>query len=94
MWEVLEHRRAARRLDRLPVDILARYEKWKDIVRVSGPQGLRLIKGFHDEALRGEWRGHRSSRLSQQYRVIYRVEAELVEVLVVDVTPHDYRRKR
>ncbi len=94
MWEVLEHRRAARRLDRLPVDILARYEKWKDIVRVSGPQGLRLIKGFHDEALRREWRGHRSSRLSQQYRVIYRVEAELVEVLVVDVTPHDYLRKR
>ena len=94
MWEVLEHRRAARRLDRLPVDILARYEKWKDIVRVSGPQGLRLIKGFHDEALRGEWRGHRSSRLSQQYRVVYRVEAEQVEVLVVDVTPHDYRRKR
>ena len=35
-----------------PVDILARYEKWKDIVRVSGPQGLRLIKGFQDEVLR------------------------------------------
>ena len=87
-------RRAARRLDRLPIDILAMYEKWKDIVRVSGPQGLRLIKGFRDEALRGEWKGHRSSRLSQQYRVVYRVEAEQVEVLVVDVTPHDYRRKR
>jgi proteic killer suppression protein len=94
MWEVLEHRRAARRLDRLPKDVLARYEKWKDIVRVSGPQGLRLIKGFHDEALRGVWTGHRSSRLSQQYRVIYRVERERVEVLVVDVTAHDYRRKR
>lgn len=93
MWEVLEHRRAARRLDRLPVDILARYEKWKDIVRLSGPAGLRLIKGFHDEALSGEWKGHRSSRLNQQYRVIYRVEAKRVEVLVVDVTPHDYRRK-
>ena len=94
MWEVLEHRRAARRLDRLPAEVLVRYEKWKDIVRVSGPQGLRLIKGFHDEALRGEWKGHRSSRLTLQYRVIYRVEAEEVEVLVVDVAPHDYRRKR
>ena len=92
MWEILEHRRAVRRLDRLPVDTLARYEKWKDIVRVSGPKGLRLIIGFHDEALRGEWKGHPSSRLNQQYRVIYRVEAERVEVLVVDVTPHDYRR--
>jgi toxin HigB-1 len=93
MWEVLEHRRAARRLDRLPAEVLVRYEKWKDIVRISGPQGLRMIKGFHDEALRGEWKGHRSSRLNFQYRVIYRVEADEVEVLVVDVTPHDYRRK-
>lgn len=75
------------------MEVLAKYEKWKDIVKVSGPQGLRLIKGFHDEALRGEWKGHRSSRLSLQYRVIYKVEADRVEVLVVDVTPHDYRRK-
>lgn len=93
MWGVLEHRHASRRLDRLPVEVLARYEKWKDIVKLSGPQGLRLIKGFHDEALRGEWKGHRSSRLSLQYRVIYKVEADRVEVLVLDVTPHDYRRK-
>lgn len=93
MWEVLEHRRAARRLDRLPKDILKRYEKWKDIVTISGPSGLRLIKGFNDEALRGEWGGHRSSRLSQQYRVIYRIESERSEILVEDVTPHEYRRK-
>lgn len=90
MWEVYEHRQAAKRLDRLPVEVLKRYEKWKDIVRVSGPTGVRLIKGFHDEALRGEWKGHRSSRLSQQYRVIYKVEAERVEVIVMEITAHDY----
>jgi len=93
MWEVYEHRRVVGRLRRLPVEILKRYEKWKDIVRVSGPQGLRLIKGFHDEALRGQWENHRSSRLGPQYRVIYRVEERQVRVLVVDVTAHDYRRK-
>lgn len=93
MWEVLEHRRVARRLQRLPVEILKRYEKWKDIVRISSPAGLRLIKGFHDEALLGEWRGHRSSRLGLQYRVIYKIERQEVLVLVVDVTPHDYRRR-
>ncbi|WP_447975171.1 type II toxin-antitoxin system RelE/ParE family toxin [Nitrospira sp. Kam-Ns4a] len=91
MWEVYEHRRAAKRLDRLPKEILKRYEKWKDIVQISGPPGLRLIKGFHDESLRGQWRGHRSSKLSDQYRVIYKVEEE--QVLVMDVTAHDYRRK-
>ena len=66
---------------------------WKDIVRVSGPQGLRAIKGFHDEALRGEWKGHRSSRLGQQYRVIYQVEAQEIVVYVMELTAHDYRRK-
>ncbi len=77
----------------LPVDVLKRYEKWKDIVSISGPDGLRQIKGFHDEALRGEWKGYRSSRLNLQYRVIYKVEQGLVLVQVVSVTPHDYRRK-
>jgi addiction module RelE/StbE family toxin len=93
MWEVYEHRRVVGHLRRLPAEILKHYEKWKDIVHVSGPQGLRLIKGFHDEALRGQWVNHRSSRLGLQYRVIYRVEERQVQVLVVDITPHDYRRK-
>lgn len=93
MWELYEHRRVARRVGRLPIEVLKRYEKWKDIVRVSGPEGLRLIRGFRDEALRGEWRGHRSSRLGLQYRVVYRVMAREVQVLVIDITPHDYRKR-
>jgi len=64
---------------------------WKDIVSISGPDGLREIAGFRDEALRGEWKGHRSSCLNIQYRVIYKVENDLVLVQVV--SPHDYRRK-
>jgi addiction module RelE/StbE family toxin len=65
----------------------------KDIVSISGPQGLRLIRGFNDESLSGDWSGFRSSRLNQQYRVIYRGERQEVRVDVVSVTPHDYRRK-
>lgn len=93
MWEIFEHRRIAKRIEEAPTEVLKRYEKWKDIVRTSGPQGLRLIKGFHDEALQGEWKGYRSSRLGLQYRVIYKVEATQVTVFVIDLTPHDYRRK-
>ncbi len=93
MWDVYEHKKVIRRLSSLPVDILKRYEKWKDIVEVSGPKGLKLIKGFHDEALKGKWNGHRSSRLGRQYRVIYKVESDKLVVLVLEVTPHDYRRK-
>lgn len=93
MWQVFEHRRLDRRFQTLPSDILKRYEKWKDIVAISGPQGLRVIRGFRDEALKGPWEGFRSSRLGQKYRVIYRVEATRVLVQVIDLTPHDYRRK-
>ncbi|MDH3627187.1 MAG: type II toxin-antitoxin system RelE/ParE family toxin [Acidobacteriota bacterium] len=93
MWEVYELRRISRRLDRLPEEVLRRYEKWKDIVRVSGPVGLRAIKGFHDESLRGKWKGHRSSRLGIQYRVIYKVEGQEVAVYVVELNAHDYRRR-
>jgi addiction module RelE/StbE family toxin len=93
MWEVFEHRRLDKQLRKIPVDILKKYEKWKDIVEISGPSGLRLIRGFRDEALGGDWKGHRSSRLSQQYRVIYRVDGDRLLVEVVEVNPHDYRRK-
>ena len=93
MWDIYEHRNVVKRLNRTPQEVLKRYEKWKDIVEVSGPEGLKLIKGFRDEALKGEWKGHRSSRLNQQYRVIYRVEADKLFILVMELTPHDYRRK-
>ena len=51
MWEVLEHRRLDRQLAKAPREVLKRYEKWKDIARLSGPPGTRLIKGFHPERL-------------------------------------------
>jgi addiction module RelE/StbE family toxin len=73
VWQIEEHRRIDKQLASAPQEILQRYEKWKDIARLSGPPGLRLIKGFHDEALRGKWKGYRSSRLGDQWRVIYRV---------------------
>ena len=93
MWEVYEHRRVLRQIQKLPAEILKRYEKWKDIAAISGPQGLRRIRGFNDESLSGESQGHRASRLGQRYRVIYRVEREVIKIEVVMITPHDYRRK-
>jgi len=93
MWSIFEHRRLAKQLAKAPLEIQKRYEKWKDIVEISGPDGLMLIRGFRDEALRGEWQGHRSSRLNQQYRVIYQAEGDRFNVYVVEATPHDYRRK-
>ena len=93
MWKIYEHKTAIKQLDSLPADILKRYEKWKDIIAISGPTGLKQIKDFNDESLKGEWKGYRSSRLNLQYRVIYKIENEELHVKVVKVTAHDYRRK-
>ena len=93
MWEVWEHGRVDRQLGRLPSDVLRQYEKWKDIVTISGPEGLWPIRGFHNESLKGQWKEHRSSRLSEQYRVLYGVDGERLVVEVVSVTVHDDRRK-
>ncbi len=92
MWRIDEHRRIDKQIPALPREALKRCEKWKDIAALSGPPGLRMIKGFHDEALSGEWKGHRSSRLGLQWRVIYRVVANVLQIQVVHVTAHDYRR--
>jgi toxin HigB-1 len=93
MWTILEHRRLDKQCASAPVEILKRYEKWKDIANLSGPPGLRQIAGFHDEALSGEWQGHRSSRLGLQFRLIYRVVPEEITFLIVSLNAHDYRRK-
>jgi mRNA-degrading endonuclease YafQ of YafQ-DinJ toxin-antitoxin module len=92
MWRIEEYRRVDKQLDGVPREILQRYEKWKDIAMLSGPPGLRLIKGFHDEALAGAWKGHRSSRLGIQFRLIYRVVASEQLFQVISITAHDYRR--
>ncbi|MSO19274.1 MAG: type II toxin-antitoxin system mRNA interferase toxin, RelE/StbE family [Acidobacteria bacterium] len=92
MWQIVEHRRVDKQLDVMPKEILKRYEKWKDIAEISGPIGLRLIKGFHDEALQGQWKGYRSSCLGLQFRVIYQVLPEELLYRVLHITPHDYRR--
>ena len=93
MWQILEHRNVVRSVRKMPKQVLKHYEKWKDIVHLSGPAGLRLIRGLNDEPLRGEWKGHRSSRLGEQYRVIYKIESNRLRVMVIDLTAHDYRRK-
>ena len=92
MWRIEEHRRVDRQLAAAPREILKRHEKWKDIAMLSGPPGLRLIKGFNDEALSGKWNGLRSSRLGLQWRVIYRTVPVQQLFQVMAITPHEYRR--
>jgi len=93
MWSVLEKRSVLKALKKTPREVIVRYEAWKRVVELQGPAGLRHVQGFHDEALKGEWNGFRSSRLGKQWRVIYLVEGRVLEVFVVEITLHDYRRR-
>ncbi len=90
MWRIIEHRTIEKTCRKLPREPVKKYELWKDIVFRHGPDKLREFPGFHDEKLRGERLGERSSRLSLQYRVIYTVEKEVVTVRVIEITPHEY----
>jgi addiction module RelE/StbE family toxin len=94
MWEIYEHRSLTRKLSKIPREVLKRYEKWKDIVIISGPDGLAAIRGFYDEALKGEWNGFRSSRLGLQYRLIYKIVKNQFYVQIFDINPHNYRKRR
>lgn len=90
MWEIHEKKSLLRNMHKIPKHILQHYEIWKRIIELQGISGLRQIKGFHDEALKGEWHGFRSSRLNKQWRVIYTAEHQTCEIYVVDVNPHVY----
>lgn len=90
MWRVQEHRSLGKIIEKLPLQVVKKYELWKDLVFRHGPEKLREFPGFHDEKLKGELEGQRSSRLNIQYRVIYTVEKEIITVYVIDITPHKY----
>ncbi len=90
MYNVREHKSVIKILKKVPVEIHKNYLAWKRIVELEGPSGLRLVKGFHDEALKGEWLGFRSSRLNKQWRVIYQADNDQLVVYVMEINPHAY----
>ncbi len=90
MWQIYEKRSLIKSLRKIPREVIKNYEVWKRIIEFEGPNGLKLIKGFHDEALKGEWKGCRSSRLNKQWRVIYSLDKKIFEVYVIDINAHKY----
>ena len=93
--KISESKKAEKDLDKAPKEILRSYETWARLIESHGTSVLRKFPGYHDEMLKGEWLGFRSSRLNLQWRVIYQVSrsGEIEIVSVARVTAHDYRRK-
>jgi addiction module RelE/StbE family toxin len=92
MWIIFEHKSVMKTISKLPEQVIERYEFWKNIIEIDGIEGLKNIRGFNDEALKGKWFGYRSSRLNIQYRVIYKVDKQRVLVYVERISAHNYRR--
>lgn len=90
MWHIKEHRSISKICRKLPLEIVKKYELWKDIVFRHGPKKLKEFPGFNDEALQGKRKGEHSSRLSLQYRIIYAVELDIFTVFVLKITLHKY----
>lgn len=93
MYSILESKQIQKTLDRLPVEVLERYEFWKAIAAESGVAGLLRFSKFKDHGLSGQWKGARSSSLGYKWRVIYTANERAIEITVLEVNAHDYRKK-
>ncbi len=92
MWNVLELNSVTKGLHKLPKDIQFKYKAWVEIVKNGGSFNLKKYPGFRDEKLKGNLRECRSSRLNIQYRVIYTEKKDIKEIIVLKVTPHEYKK--
>lgn len=81
-----------KRFLRLPDHIQKALRTWATLIEEHGIWAMRRIPGYHDEPLKGDRKGQRSSRLSRGYRVIYEEEesGEIVIIAVLEVTKHEY----
>jgi len=93
MWLILESKKTVKQLKKCPKNILQEYETWKLVIENDGPMAVRAISGYRDHLLKGEWQGARSSYLNIQWRVIYYIDKNKIQVNVLEVNPHDYRKK-
>ncbi len=91
MYKVLISRRAEKDLKKVPLYIKGIFYEWISAVRLNGLENVRLIKGYHDEPLRGRRKGQRSIRLSRSYRAIYiLLNDEVAFCEVKEVNKHGY----
>jgi proteic killer suppression protein len=83
---------AEKQLKKLPEFIREALRIWAETIEQTGVRAMRKLPGYHDEPLKGDRAGQRSSRLSRAYRVIYeeRETGEVLIIAVLEVNKHDY----
>jgi mRNA-degrading endonuclease YafQ of YafQ-DinJ toxin-antitoxin module len=90
MYAIYETKLVTKQIKKLQGDVARKYKAWVEIVKWGGPRNLIHYPGFKDEALKGNLKGYRSSRLNLLYRVIYSPVKAKQELVVWRITPHQY----
>jgi toxin HigB-1 len=77
---------------KIPAHVARKLGEWIDAVKENGLENVRMIPGYHDEALCGDREGQRSIRLSIAYRAFYVIcsNGAIEFVSVEEVNKHDY----
>lgn len=90
--DIVDFSVAEKQLKKTPKDIIKRLQRWAVYIEMIGLIETRKIPGFHDEPLKGKWRGFRSVRLGHKWRVIYKYnKSHVINVVnVKEVTAHEY----
>lgn len=91
-YQVVFKRLAEKQVRKLPTYIQMALRTWALLIEEHGISAMRKVPGYHDEPLRGERQGQRSSRLSKGYRVFYEEDAteKTVAIIVLEVNKHEY----
>lgn len=90
MWNVLETKDVQKGLKKTPVEIRKKYKFWVEVIKNGGSANLKNFLGFKDKRLQGALRECGSSRLNIHYRVVYKKDKSIKEIIVLKVTPHKY----
>lgn len=79
-------------LKKLPHYIVEKLFIWAQSIETDGMPVVRMVRGYHDEPLKGSRVGQRSARLSRAYRVIYteHKNGDIEIIMVEEVNKHDY----
>lgn len=87
---VVDEQRVLKTLSKLDRCIRAAYSAWEWIVISNGIEGLRNVKGFHFEKLKGKRKGQYSCRLNKGYRVFFKKVVNTIIIEVLEISKHAY----
>jgi Txe/YoeB family toxin of Txe-Axe toxin-antitoxin module len=90
MAYIVDERKILKTLNKSDKSIRAAYSAWKGIVTNHGLRGVRSVKGFHLEKLKGKREGQYSCLLNRGYRVFFKEIDNNIEIEVLEISKHAY----